>query len=135
MQLVKAFVPALYAFVQEYAANPDYRSGVRVDFAVFSIFWYLLPHMFAPLIREPQRERILQGAAVYLVMVLPFFAVGWGSYSNRFLLPAWLAASLIVAAILCCSRLPVLRNPLLIQAGLLGSCVALYYYVSNGIVV
>lgn len=135
MKLVQAFAPSLYAFVQEYAANPDYRSGVRVDFAVFSIFWYLLPHMFAPLVRESQRETIVQSAAVYLVMVLPFFAVGWGSYSNRFLLPAWLSASLIVAAILCYSRLTVLRNPLLIQAGLLGACVALYYYVSHGIVV
>lgn len=135
MRIVQAFIPPLYAFVQEYAFNPDYRSGVRVDFAVFSIFWYVLPHMLAPLIRESHREAIVQSAAVYLVMVLPFFAVGWGSYSNRFLLPAWLAASLIVAAILCFSRLSILRNPLLVQVGLVGACMALYYYVSNGIVV
>ena len=135
MTLVQTLVPSLYTFVQTYAANPDYRSGVRIDFAVFSIFWYVLPHMLAPAIREPQREAILQSSAVYLVMVLPFFAVGWGSYSNRFLLPAWLAASLIVAAVLCHSRVSVLRNPLLIQLGLLASCAALHYYVSNGIVV
>ena len=134
MKFVQAFVPQLYAFVQEYAYNPDYRSGVRIDFAVFSIFWYALPHMLAPLIRESHREAILQSAAVYLVMVLPFFAVGWGSYSNRFLLPAWLSASLIVAAILCFSRVSILRNPLLVQIGLLVACGALYYYVSNGIV-
>ena len=135
MKLVQAFVPPLYTFVQEYAANPDYRSGVRVDFAVFSIFWYVLPHMLAPLIREERREAIVQSSAVYLVMVLPFFAVGWGSYSNRFLLPAWLAASLIVAAIPCYSRLAILRNPLLVQIGLVGACAVLYLYVSNGIVV
>lgn len=135
MKLVQALLPPLYNFVQEYAANPDYRSGVRVDFAVFSIFWYLLPHMFAPLIRESHREAVVQSAAVYLVMVLPFFAVGWGSYSNRFLLPAWLAASLIVAAILCYSRLSLLRNPVFIQLGLLASCGALFFYVTNGIVI
>jgi len=135
MKLVQAFVPQLYAFVQEYAYNPDYRSGVRIDFAVFSIFWYALPHMLAPLIREWHREAILQSTGVYLVLVLPFFAVGWGSYSNRFLLPAWLSASLIVAAILCFSRVSILRNPLLVQIGLLGACGALYYYVSNGIVI
>jgi hypothetical protein len=135
MKLVQGFLPQLYTFVQEYAANPDYRSGVRVDFAVFSIFWYVLPHMLAPLIRESHREAIVRSAAVYLVMVLPFFAVGWGSYSNRFLLPAWLAASLIVAAVLCYSRLTILRNPLLIQIGLVAACGALYYYVSNGIVI
>lgn len=135
MKLVQMFVPQLYNFVQEYAFNPDYRSGVRVDFAVFSIFWYVLPHMFAPLIRESHREAIIQSSAVYLVMVLPFFIVGWGSYSNRFLLPAWLSASLIVGAILCFSRVSILRNPLLVQIGLVVACGALYYYVSNGIVV
>lgn len=135
MTLVQSLVPSLYVFVQEYAANPDYRSGVRVDFAVFSIFWYLLPQMLAPMIRESRREAIVGSAAIYLVMVLPFFAVGWGSYSNRFLLPAWLSASLIIAAVLTYSRVTVLRNPLLIQCGLLGACAALFYYVSNGIVV
>lgn len=135
MKLVQTFLPFLYTFVREYAANPDYRSGVRVDFAVFSIFWYLLPHMAAPLLRESHREAIMHSAAIYLVMVLPFFAVGWGSYSNRFLLPAWLSASLIVAALLCYSRVTLLRNPLLIQIGLVGACLALYFYVSHGIVV
>ena len=135
MKLVQTLMPSLYVFVQEYAANPDYRSGVRVDFAVFSIFWYVLPLMLAPLIRESRREAIVNSTSIYLVMVIPFFAVGWGSYSNRFLLPAWLSASLIIAAVFTYSRVPLLRNPLLIQCGLIGACVALYYYVSNGIVV
>jgi hypothetical protein len=38
-------------------------------------------------------------------MVLPFFAVGWGSYSNRFLLPA-ACGSLIVAAIMVTAARP-----------------------------
>lgn len=135
MKLVQMFAPPLYAFVMSYAFNPDYRSGVRVDFAVFSIFWYVLPHLFAPLIREAQREQVLRSAAVYLVMVLPFFAVGWGSYSNRFLLPAWLSASLIVAAIICYSRISVLRNPLLIHFGLIVSSGVFFYYVRNSVVI
>lgn len=135
MKLVQALIPELYGFVMTYAMNPDYKSGVRVEFAVFSIFWYVLPHVMAPLVREQQREYVLQSAAVYLVMVLPFFAVGWGSYSNRFLLPAWLAASLIVAAVLCWSRVGILRNPFLIHLGLIVSCGALYYYVRNVIVI
>lgn len=135
MKLVEAAVPPLYAFVMQYAYNPDYRSGVRIDFAVFSMFWYLLPNMLAPLIREPYRSRIVESAAVYLAMVLPFFVVGWGSYSNRFLLPAWLSASLILAAVVAFNRFALLRNPLLIQLGLIASCGALYHYVRNGIVI
>lgn len=135
MLVVRAVAPPLYTFVMTYAFNPEYRSGVRLDFALFSIFWYVLPHLLAPLVKQEYRERVLQSAAVYLVMVLPFFAVGWGSYSNRFLLPAWLSISLIIAALLCFNRVPLLRNPLLIRLGLLASCVVFFYFVKNSVVI
>lgn len=133
--LVRALVPQLYDFVMTYTFDPDYRSGVRIDFAVFSIFWYALPLLLAPLVRSEYRERIKDSTAVYLVMLLPFFAVGWGYFSNRYLLPAWMATSLILAAILCHSRIAPLRNPLLIRLGLLAACPVFYYYVSNVIVI
>ena len=44
MMLVRTAMPSLYDLVMTYTAEPDYRSGVRIDFAVFSIFWYALPH-------------------------------------------------------------------------------------------
>lgn len=135
MILVRALIPALYNFVMTYTFDPDYRAGVRIDFAVFSIFWYGLPLLLAPLVRSPYRERIKESTAVYLVMLLPFFAVGWGYFSNRYLLPAWLATSLILAAILCHSRIAPLRNPLLIWMGLIVACPVFYYYVTNVIVI
>lgn len=135
MVLVRSLVPSLYDLVMEYTANVNYRSGVRIDFAVFSIFWYALPHLLAPLVRSPYRERIKDSTAVYLVMLLPFFAIGWGFFSNRYLLPGWLAVSLIVAAILCHSRISMLRHPLLIRLGLIASCAAFYFYVVNVIVI
>lgn len=135
MKAVQVAAPPLYTFVMQYAFNPDYRSGVRVDFAVFSIFWYLVPHALAPLVKEPYRETVLRSAAVYLVMVMPFFIVGWGSYSNRFLLPAWLSVSLILAAVLRFNRIPTLRNPMLIRLGLLASCVVFYFFIKNSVVI
>ena len=68
-------------------------------------------------------------------MSLPFFLIGWGFFSNRYLLPAWLAVSMILAAVLCHARIAPLRNPLLIRAGLLASCGVFYIYVSRGIVI
>lgn len=133
--LVRAAIPPLYQLVMTYTFDPDYKSGVRIDFAVFSIFWYALPLLLAPLVRSPYRDRIKESTAVYLVMLLPFFAVGWGYFSNRYLLPAWLATSLILAAILCHSRIAPLRNPLLIRLGLVASCGVFYYFVSNVIVI
>ncbi len=135
MSLVQALLPSLYQLVMEYTANPNYRSGVRIDFAVFSIFWYVLPHLAAPLVHSPYREEIKRSTSVYLVMLLPFFAIGWGYFSNRYLLPGWLAVSLILAAMLCHSRLATLRNPLLIRLGLVGSCGVFYFLVTRGIVI
>lgn len=135
MVLVRSVTPSLYSLVMSYTVNPDYRSGTRIDFAVFSIFWYVLPHLASPLVRSPYKERIKESTAVYLVMLLPFFAIGWGYYSNRYLLPAWLAASLIIAAIIFHSRLKLLRNPLLVRLGLIASCGVFYVYVTNVILI
>lgn len=135
MLAVRAAAPGFYDVVMEYTANPLYRSGVRIDFAVFTIFWYLLPHFLAPLVQAQWRQRILDSTSVYLVMSLPFFLIGWGFFSNRYLLPAWLAVSMILAAVLCHARIAPLRNPLLIRVGLLASCGVFYIYVSRGIVI
>ncbi|MFC3816211.1 EpsG family protein [Lysobacter sp. GCM10012299] len=135
MAAVRAAVPALYELVMTYTENSRFQSGVRIDFAVFSIFWYALPHALSPLVKPEFREKIRDSTAIYLVMLLPFFAIGWGFFSNRYLLPAWLSVSLIVAAVICHSRLPALRHPLLLRFGLVLSCAVFYYYVNNEIVI
>jgi hypothetical protein len=68
-------------------------------------------------------------------MVLPFFMIGWGFFSNRYLLPGWLAVSMILAAVLCHARIAPLRNPLVLRCGLLASCLVLYVLVSRGLVI
>ncbi|GLQ51922.1 EpsG family protein [Dyella flava] len=135
MIVVRTASPFIYNTVMDYSLSSKYRSGVRIDFAVFSIFWYALPFIMAPMVRKPIRSRINDSTAVYLVMLLPFFAVGWGNFSNRYLLPAYLAISLMVAAIFCFNRLSILRNPILLRAGLIFSCAAFYYYVTHQVVV
>ena len=135
MVLVRTLVPTLYELVMAYTPSSYYRSGVRIDFAVFSIFWYALPHVLAPLVRAQFRDRIKDSTAIYLVMMLPFFAIGWGSFSNRYLLPAWLAVSLILAAVVRHSRLPMLRHPLLLRFGLVVSCAVFYFYVTHEIMI
>lgn len=135
MILVRAALPGLYVTVMAYDATAKYKTGVRLDFAVFSIFWYLLPYLASKLVREPFRERINHSTAVYLVLVLPFFAVGWGNYSNRYLLPAWMSISLVLAAIFCNGRTTFLRNPLLLRGGLVVACGVFYYFVTNMVVV
>ncbi|MGH8086407.1 MAG: EpsG family protein [Lysobacter sp.] len=133
--IVQTLTPGIHAVVMEYAARTELRAGTRIDFAVFSAFWYVLPHLLAPALRPPYRERILHSTAVYLVMLLPFFAIGWGYFSNRYLLPAWLAVSLILAAVVCHNRLQALSHPLLIRLGLIASCAVFYWYVTTETVI
>jgi hypothetical protein len=135
MHVVQSLSPAVYNIVMEHAANPNFRSGVRLDFALFSMAWYALPFVAAPLVQQPYRERLKQATSLYLVMLLPFFLFGWGFFSNRYLLPAWQAASLIVAAMLSLSRFRLLRSPALIDLGLIFSAGIFYYYVHTGIVI
>ncbi|MCX7513928.1 EpsG family protein [Frateuria sp. STR12] len=135
MLLVQVLAPPVYAIVMKYDVGAAYRTGVRLDFAVFSLFWYLLPYGLAPLVHEPARQRIKDGTAIYAVMLLAFFAVGWGNFSNRYLLSSWLSVSLVLAAICCNSRLTPLRNPLLIRIGLIAASGVFYLYVSHGFVI
>jgi hypothetical protein len=135
MIVVRAAVPALYNAVMDYSLGAKYKSGVRLDFAAFSIFWYALPFMLSGLVRKPFNTRIQDSTAVYLVMLLPFFLVGWGNFSNRYLLSSYLAISLMVGAIFFHSRLSILRNPILLRGALLVSCAVFYYYVANQVIV
>ena len=68
-------------------------------------------------------------------MLLPFFLLGWGNFSNRYLLSAYLAISMMMAAIFFHSRLSMLRNPILLRVGLIVSCAVFYYYVSNQVLI
>lgn len=135
MIVVRAALPAVYSAVMDYELGSKYKSGVRIDFAVFSIFWYLLPFLASGLMRKPYNTRLKDSATVYLVMLLPFFMLGWGNFSNRYLFSAYLAISLMVAAMFFHSRLSILRNPILLRVGLIVSCAVFYYYVSNQVLV
>ncbi|GGA42728.1 EpsG family protein [Dyella nitratireducens] len=135
MIVVRAAAPFIYDAVMDYSLGAKYKSGVRLDFAAFSIFWYALPFVVSGLVRKPFSTRIKDSTAVYLVMLLPFFLIGWGNFSNRFLLSAYMAISLMVAAIFFHSRLSMLRNPILLRVGLIVSCAVFYYYVSNQVLV
>ena len=135
MIVVSVISPFVYNAVMDYSLSATYRAGVRIDFAVFSIFWYVLPFIMAPMVRKPFDKRIADSTAIYLVMVLPFFVLGWGNFSNRYLLPAYLATSLMVAAIFCHSRISVLRNPILLRFGLIISCAVFCYYVTRQVIV
>ncbi len=135
MVVVRVAAPAIYNDVMNYSVDAVYRAGIRYDFALFSVFWYLLPFAASRLVHEPFSERIKQSAAVYMAMVLPFLVLGWGNFSNRYLLVPWLAASFMVAAMACHSRTPLLRHPVLLRGALVLASGVFCFYVTHMIIV
>jgi hypothetical protein len=135
MVLTRMLVPSVYTDVMAYQVDAVYRSGVRIDFAVFSMAWYLIPFVASRLVCKPFNERIKQSASVYMAMLLPFFAIGWGNYSNRLLLAPWVAASLMMAAIFCFARTPLMRNPLLLRGGMVAAVGVFIFYVTHQVMI
>ena len=135
MVVVRVGVPVLYNEVMNYHVDAVYRAGIRFDFALFSLFWYLLPFMASRLVHAPFSERIRQSTAVYMVMLLPFFLLGWGNFSNRYLLVPWVAVSFLVAAMICHSRTPLLRHPVLLRGGLVAAGGVFCFYVTHMIMI
>lgn len=133
--IVKHELPALYTFIMEYSVNATYRRGTRIDFAIFSCFWYVLPWVVAPFVQKSAATKIKESTIVYLVLLLPFFAIGFGNFSNRYLFPAWLTASLLVAALVFKSRIVMLRSPIFLGFVLLLSCAVFFYYIENNIII
>jgi len=132
--LVRAMFPSAYRFVMDYNSYADYEAGIRWDFALFTFGVYLLLLWSAQFCRSDLRPGYLNCLSVYLVMSLPFFWVGWGNFSNRYLLPAWLAVSLFAGFLTAYSRIKQFREPAVLLASVAISVAVFAHYVANGIV-
>lgn len=124
--MVKIAVPSAYTFLINYG---NYEGGIELKDALFSLFCLAIPFLLSDLTYSPYNQRIKSSGAVFLVMLLPFFAVGWGGYPTRYLFTAWLSLSLIVAAIICNSRVTLLRTYLFNGVGLIVSSAVFYIYI------
>jgi len=133
-EFVKSISPLVYSQVMDYKYGSLYNAGVRIDFAAFSFFWYAITYVLAPLICKNVRDKIMVANSIYLTMLLPFFLVGFGNYSNRLLVPAWLSASLIIASCIYNCRIALLRHPVFLWIWLCVSCTVFYYFVTNEII-
>lgn len=95
--IVLAVSPQLHTFVYEYGVNAlgRYRAGVRVDFALFTYVLVIGSVLLA-------RARVFTDSIllktlpwVGMVTTIPFYVLGWGFFSNRYLLTPWILFSVI----------------------------------------
>lgn len=93
----------LHGALVSYGEESGYAAGVRIDFLFFSLFLgggldFLI--RFFPGI---QRDLLLNFLKLYWVWLAPFLALGFGAYSDRFLINAWIFSSFAAAAIIAFS--------------------------------
>lgn len=88
----------VYEKINQYGLNTGYSSGNRFDFAFFTIFSGLMFFIIAKyLLNGLSQKKFLQLLKIYWILTIPFFLLGFGSFSDRYLLPAWLYLSVLMA--------------------------------------
>jgi hypothetical protein len=102
LMFVSGYAPIdLYGKIMDYGVHSNYLAGVRVDFAVFTfVIGCCFSLAIALLFRLEIRRQLFSLFKVYWILVLPFFYLGFGAFSDRYLLGAWLFVS-IMAGVLC----------------------------------
>lgn len=91
----------IYGKVVEYGAGFEYASGVRLDFVVFSLgLGGGLDFLGRFFVSSFQREKFLSFVKIYWLFLVPFFVLGFGAFSDRLLLNAWLFFSVALGAFL-----------------------------------
>lgn len=91
---IKMDVP-IWSTVKEYgeASITVYKSGVRYDFFFFTLLLIL------PLLLVSIKHNYLRKYFIFIVICfIPFLLLGWGNYSNRYLLAIWTYAPLVFLA-------------------------------------
>lgn len=86
----------IYSRISGYAAGAEYKAGVRLDFAAFSIAIPVLAKL-AGHFQRSYSEYIDWAVGVYLSILMPFWFFGWANYSDRFAFTAWLFASIALS--------------------------------------
>lgn len=91
----------IYTRVIEYGAMENYKSGVRLDFTIFSCVLGLFLDLLSRLLLSSKQRFLYQGCLkIYWLFLIPFFILGFGAFSDRFLFNAWLYSSVIMGIVL-----------------------------------
>lgn len=93
-------------FAEYRAFAVHYTSGVRMDFLLFSVGWFVLglvaSKYIVPPIYRPLYEDVVN---LYGVFLIPFFLFGWGNYSDRLLFVPWQLIPAVVGGAIALGRL------------------------------
>lgn len=89
------FMIDVYYDVKNYALHGVFKSGVRLDFAIFTLFpilWAIFRIRFSNKVSDAYIQIII----IYMALAVPFWLLGWANFSNRYILPAWVLIPILL---------------------------------------
>lgn len=100
--LVFLYAPDIYKFVSEYGytVSSRYDTGIRFDFALFTSFILFFAALLLAVSRRNTRAFFARLFSCAIVSTYPFFVLGWGFFSNRYLYAGWIVAWFIIGALM-----------------------------------
>lgn len=95
----------IYEKVINYQSHVTYQRGIRWDFTLFSLFLALIPYLiYRYLVIDKFKDGLVAALKIYLLLLIPFFLLGYAAFSDRFLYTAWLYLPFLAAATLISAR-------------------------------
>ncbi|XXF10707.1 EpsG family protein [Pseudomonas sp. D2-3] len=88
---------SLYEKLSMYAEDEALWVGFQWDFFIYSIFWFFLFWLMAPLVREGYLIKYRFLVRAYAFLLFPYMVFGFGGFSNRYAFIAWLFLPIIQA--------------------------------------
>lgn len=90
-KLLYKFAPEIYHSIVGYGSTSNYHAGRRVDFVLFTFLLGFLCYFLGKYFLKKNDQKPYNSLLkIYWILTLPFFLFGFGAYSDRYLLPAWI---------------------------------------------
>jgi len=128
IQLVSLFfnIP-VHEFIASYGSDSGFRVGFQIDLFIYSIFWLILFLSLDGLIKVQYVDKWRSIVSIYGVLLLPYFVLGFGGFSNRFGYIAWFFLPACLAAFIVWSKFSVQAK---IFVGYIWFSFGLFYFFS-----
>jgi hypothetical protein len=94
---------SIYQAISGYRADVEYKSGVRIKFALFSIaplLLYFIAQYLDVTHKQQWLARLKAPLKIYLLLLIPFWLFGWANFSDRLAWSAWFAMPLFLTPLL-----------------------------------
>jgi hypothetical protein len=105
--LIHRFVPGIYDKIINYGAYSGYSGyqlGARYEFVAFTLGAGMAFHWIGKnFLNDVHQKKFYGLLKIYWILTIPFFIFGFGTYSDRYLLPAWIYLSVLATAVMILS--------------------------------